>query len=566
MIDHRGILACAGGWCQLGRSGERSPFDFAPFEARGKQGRLSTADRQQRWPRAGGSVRTSDWQAAENKERSLPNKRVPMGAGGGCPAIGTVTFWNFLTLGPVYEYASSVHKGNWGPGCSRAEEGAMLRKRLLILLSGCFLMTSAAWADDVGYVDCANHSDDLQVFAKSSKTPDIVATIPCGERFTVLIYGFVFSRVQTRDGKIGFVYSNLIAVDRTGTVALRPASERVPVPRSNAAVTTAAAARPSPAAAIQPPPPAVAQTAPAPVAAAPVTPAEVVLSSSAAAPAATSSVPATSETAAQANSVAPAQPQSATVAMAPAALAPVAPESMASAAPAPAVEPAPSVKETMAPAAPASPASVSRPQPEPATDSRPQPAPAEAVAPVARDASVRSSWEKPNPGARRRAPLLELFGGYAFARFDSGGGTTSNLNGGMGSFGWNIKPWLQLTADSSYNFVTISGTKSVLYGNHFGARYFHRARNRWGLTPFAEGLVGGSRLDTSLVGVPGYASSSNCISFKVGGGLDIHPSRHFDIRLFDVDYYRTSFGTNAHQTNYWASTGIVIRLFGGGAE
>jgi hypothetical protein len=36
--------------------------------------------------------------------------------------------------------------------------------------------------------------------------------------------------------------------------------------------------------------------------------------------------------------------------------------------------------------------------------------------------------------------------------------------------------------------------------------------------------------------------------------------------LFDVDYYRTSFGVNAHQNNYWASTGIVLRLFGRGAE
>src|SRR5438445_9177764 len=58
----------------------------------------------------------------------------------------------------------------------------------------------------------------------------------------------------------------------------------------------------------------------------------------------------------------------------------------------------------------------------------------------------------------------------------------------MGSFGWNIKPWLQIVADTSYNTVTISGTKNILYGNHFGARYFHRGRNRWGLTPFAEAL------------------------------------------------------------------------------
>jgi hypothetical protein len=162
--------------------------------------------------------------------------------------------------------------------------------------------------------------------------------------------------------------------------------------------------------------------------------------------------------------------------------------------------------------------------------------------------------------------LLELFGGYAFARLDGGGGTGTNVNGAMGSFGWNIKPWLQIAADTSYNTITISGTKNILYGNHFGARYFHRGRNRWGLTPFAEALVGGSRADTKVSGSSTYNTSQNCLSYKVGGGLDIHPFRHIDIRLFDADYYRTSFGTNAHQNNYWISTGIVIRLFGGGSE
>jgi hypothetical protein len=161
---------------------------------------------------------------------------------------------------------------------------------------------------------------------------------------------------------------------------------------------------------------------------------------------------------------------------------------------------------------------------------------------------------------------MELYGGYAFARLAGGAGTTSNLNGAMGSFGWNFKPWLQIVADSSYSVVTTNGIKNVLYGNHFGPRYFHRGRNRWGLTPFVEALVGGSRSDTTISGAGGYTSSVNGISYKAGGGLDIHPSRHIDIRLFDVDYYRTAFGTNLHQNNYWASTGIVLRLFGGGSE
>jgi len=163
--------------------------------------------------------------------------------------------------------------------------------------------------------------------------------------------------------------------------------------------------------------------------------------------------------------------------------------------------------------------------------------------------------------------LLELYGGYAFVHTNDGAGTTTNLNGAMGSFGWNFKSWLQILADTSYSVVTVSGTKNVLYGNHFGPRYFHRGHNRWGLTPFAEALVGGSRADaTATISGTKYTASQNCLSYKLGGGVDIHPSRRIDVRLFDADYYRTAFGTNLHQNNYWISTGIVFRLLGGRAS
>jgi len=192
------------------------------------------------------------------------------------------------------------------------------------------------------------------------------------------------------------------------------------------------------------------------------------------------------------------------------------------------------------------------------------------VAPGHSDASVRSSWEKPLPGARRQTFLLDLFSGYAFARFVSSGGgysSSTNLNGAMGSIGWNMKPWLQIVGDSSYNFVTVSGTKNVLYGNHFGARYFYRGKFRGSITPFAEALVGGSRLDTTISG--GGTTSTNCISYKAGGGVDVRIGRRWVVRVIDVDYYRTSFsagGVSATQNNYWATAGVVLRLFGSPAE
>jgi hypothetical protein len=420
----------------------------------------------------------------------------------------------------------------------------MFRKRFLISLGVLFLGASAAWADDVGYVDCSNHSEDTQVFGKPRKTNEVVASVPCGERFTVLVYGFFFSRIQTKDGQIGFIYSSLIAVDRAATTArqsgsVQMASEKTKVPSTRAAVATSN-------------PPAQPQPAPAQPAAAPVaatvtpTPNATATPTSAATTTATASAPA---------------------ANLPEVTGPVAqPASSAASQPQPVVDhlaqtevataPSSSTPEPVAPAA----------QPTASAPATPEPAAAEPAPPAVRPANARTSWEKRTPAGVRRAPVIELYGGYSFARFDGGGGSSSNLNGALGSIGWNAKPWLQIVADTSYNVVTISGTKNILYGNHYGPRYFHRSHNRWGLTPFAEGFVGGSRSDTSLVGVSGYNTSQNCISFKVGGGLDIHPYHRFDIRLFDVDYYRTAFGTNAHQNNYWATTGIVIRLFDGNSD
>ncbi len=431
----------------------------------------------------------------------------------------------------------------------------MPRNRFLILLGACLLSASAAWADDVGLIDCSTHSEGAQVFAKPRRTPELVASVPCGERFTILVYGFVFSRIQTGDGKVGYVYSNLIAVDRAGAPAQKPPSAQIVTASEKVAIRTAPVVQPAPSAPAQPQP-APAQVAPAPVAPAPapVATPPAPLSSEPVPHTAISNAPQTNVTVARPDPPAPAQLQPA----------PARP------APAPASEPASSFSVS-APASPAPTANAPEPsapvaQPDPSAQPQPEPAPAQPAAPPIRPVNDRATWEKPNPGGVRRAPLIEVFGGYAFARLDGGGGTATNLNGALGSFGWNLKPWLQLVADSSYSVVTVGTTKNVLYGNHFGPRYFHRGRNRWGATPFVEGLIGGSRADTTISGVGGYTISANCLSYKVGGGLDLHPSRHWEIRLFDVDYYRTSFGTNVQQNNYWVSTGIVLHLFGGRSE
>jgi hypothetical protein len=444
----------------------------------------------------------------------------------------------------------------------------MFRFRFLIVLTLSFLAASAAWADEVGYVDCSNHSDATQVFGKPRRSPDVVASLACGERFTILVYGFYFSRIQTKDGQIGYIYSSLIAVDRGAaavqqTPSLQTATDKTKIPSTR---YTEASANPAPAQAQ----PAAHQQAPATPAGFP-TPASVSASSPSpsAADASTSTATATSATvaAAPATTAAPAEPPAVTPATTETQPAPK-PEITLSASAsnppevsAPAAQPNPATPTAQpdqpAPTpAPAAEPAAAQPEPEP-TPAQPAPArPAPAIRPV----DTRETWEKPNPSVRT-PPLLEFFGGFAFNRMSNGAGySSSNFPGALGSFAYNFKPWLQIVADTSYNYDTVSGTKTVLYGNHYGPRYYYRGLGRLHITPFAEAFIGGSRADVTA---SGSTTSQNCISYKIGGGIDYRASRRWEIRLFDFDYYRTSFGTNAHQTNYWASTGVVLRLFGG---
>jgi len=412
----------------------------------------------------------------------------------------------------------------------------MLRIRLLILLSACCVISSGARADDLGYVDCSSHPEETSVFSKP-RLSGSVAVIPCGERFMVLLNGFIFSRVETKDGKIGYVLTNVISLVADGDAPSLSGNPQVatasttpaPVDPARPAAANAAAVAPTPAQpgplSLTPPPAANTSNAPANLTS---------VDPSGAAPSRTgnSQVATMSATPTPVDASRPAVVRVAVTAPDPEQPGPLSlaapPAASRSDAPAPASEPTPTHTEA------------SQPQPEAA---QPEPRPV-------RDASVQSSWERPLPSARQNS-RLELYSGYSYV--------SNNLNGVMGSFGYNVKPWLQIAGDSSYDIVTMSGVKNVLYANHYGGRYYYRHRG-WGFTPFVEGLVGGSRLDTSGGGVK---TSTNCLSYKAGGGIDIRVSRHWEIRAVNVDYYHSAFGTNAAQNNnYWASAGVVLRLFG----
>ena len=480
----------------------------------------------------------------------------------------------------------------------------MVRNRLLLLALGGFVLTPAAWGDEVGYVDCPNHPEETQVLAKAAKTQESVATLPCGERFAILQSGFFFTRIQTKDGKIGFIYTNLISRDfaANGVPQAQPAQPpltpaKMAARSSNPIASIASVFKPKapPAQSLRVPAPPAGAAAPA--AKAPQTAAPAAKTESAkvmeaqplppepavqSAPADTSLFPAKSNVIVQSEAAATVQPQP--VPVEPAAKRANRAPAVASNFPAksavvvqsevtPTANATPAPPPTPEPAAPAPAVSTYSPEPratvspEPIAPASAEPASAEPAPASFQPESPKPSWRKPDRvGSSRGTPLVELFGGYSYARMIDAG--TTNLSGGLGSVAWNATSWLQLVADSSYNVVTATGVKNILYGNHYGPRLFWHRRNRWGVRPFVEGLVGGTRADTKVSGTGGYSASAQSISYKVGGGVDIRTSRYLEIRLFDVDYYRTTFtgGAKPYQNNYWASAGIILRLFGGGNE
>ena len=177
--------------------------------------------------------------------------------------------------------------------------------------------------------------------------------------------------------------------------------------------------------------------------------------------------------------------------------------------------------------------------------------------------TISASAQQPVRGLKH-GMTVELAGGFAHTQFNTGPSGYPNMNGFFGSVGVNILPWLQVQADASAQYGSVTGANTRIYGNHFGPRIFYRPFRSTTFVTFGEFLAGGSRLDLNVNGTSGGKFSENGFSFKAGGGVDWHISPHWSVRVFDADYYRTSFLTT-HQNNLWISTGIVFTLGGGRA-
>jgi hypothetical protein len=148
-----------------------------------------------------------------------------------------------------------------------------------------------------------------------------------------------------------------------------------------------------------------------------------------------------------------------------------------------------------------------------------------------------------------RAQSADVSVGYSYFRLGNSGGL--NQNGISGSVAFNPNRWLGIVGDFGGYHASPAGVSNDTYTFLFGPRV--TLRNPTNITPFAQALVGGSRLT-----IGGGGGSSNHFAFSVGGGVDIGLLPHLALRP-QVDYVGLrSSGTTLNCTR--VSVGFVIHF------
>ncbi|HJZ65171.1 MAG TPA: outer membrane beta-barrel protein [Candidatus Acidoferrum sp.] len=147
-----------------------------------------------------------------------------------------------------------------------------------------------------------------------------------------------------------------------------------------------------------------------------------------------------------------------------------------------------------------------------------------------------------------RAQSVDASIGYSYFRLGGSGGI--NQNGGSGSVAYFPNKWLGLVGDFGGYHASPGGVSLNTYTYLFGPRF--ALRNPSKITPFAQALVGGSRITLSGAG------SSDQFAWSFGGGVDFPLLPHLAFRP-QVDY--VGLDTSGGHTNCTrVSAGVVIHF------
>jgi hypothetical protein len=164
--------------------------------------------------------------------------------------------------------------------------------------------------------------------------------------------------------------------------------------------------------------------------------------------------------------------------------------------------------------------------------------------------------------AAQDVPKVDLFAGYSYVHTSPGIALSSfNANGGVGSIALNLTSWGSLVVEAGgIHASVIHGTgvdaTALTYLAGPKISLFHRSR----FSPFAQALFG--FVNTN----PGFNQttlSHNTFAMSPGVGLDWNATRHFGIRLGQMDYLLTRMPTSTNQVNwnnFRYSAGVVLRF------
>jgi opacity protein-like surface antigen len=148
-----------------------------------------------------------------------------------------------------------------------------------------------------------------------------------------------------------------------------------------------------------------------------------------------------------------------------------------------------------------------------------------------------------------RAQSVDVSVGYSYFRLGGSGGI--NQNGISGSLAYNPNRWLGIVGDFGGYHASPGGVSLNTYTYLFGPRL--SLRNPSKVTPFAQALLGGSRLTVGSGG-----GSSNQFAYSVGGGVDLGLLPHLALRP-QLDYVGLDTpGQRANCTR--VSVGFVIHF------
>jgi opacity protein-like surface antigen len=145
------------------------------------------------------------------------------------------------------------------------------------------------------------------------------------------------------------------------------------------------------------------------------------------------------------------------------------------------------------------------------------------------------------------AQKAEAFVGYSYVDFNAAG-TTTNLNGGVGSVAYNFTKHIGAVGEvAGYDVSAGSGGSAITY--LFGPKVSMHVGK---FVPFGQVLFGG-------IHASGGGSSTDSFAMTFGGGVDYNVTHHFAVRLGQLEDLYTQLGSGS-QNSFRYSGGVVFKL------